>query len=398
MYPPVRGSVRATAATVISSFLVLVTFSCNDSSPTAPTPPGGGCTFQLAPSTQTLESQGGGVTVGVTTGAQCSWTARSEADWMTITSGGSGTGPGTVSLTAGSNPAAATREGAVTVAGQSVRFTQRARSTDCTFTVSSPSQRFGPDGGRGQIQIAAEAGCAWTAASSESWLVLGQTSGTGAAQIDYTVSPYAGTAERAVQVTVAEKTLTFRQDPVRPQCDYSAGPADFRLHWHGTGGGEIQVAAQAGCAWTVRSTADWVTVPGGESREGPARLLFSVSEFVAETTRKAPIEIRWPGPTAGQNIWVTQEGCRYGMNDTPQTFGPAGGSGRADVVTQPLSIDCMQGCPWTAVSTVPWIRITSGRGPGENPVLFVVDPNPGPGARTGEIIVETRRLVITQTF
>lgn len=28
----------------------------------------------------------------------------------------------------------------------------------------------------------------------------------------------------------------------------------------------------------------------------------------------------------------------------------------------------------------------------------VVDPNPGPGVRTGEIIVETRRLVITQTF
>ena len=50
------------------------------------------------------------------------------------------------------------------------------------------------------------------------------------------------------------------------------------------------------------------------------------------------------------------------------------------------------------MSTVPWIRITSGRGPGENPVLFVVDPNPGPGTRTGEIVVQTRRLVITQTF
>jgi hypothetical protein len=398
MHPPMRGGVHTTAVAIISSFLALGTLSCNDSSPTAPTPPGpGACTFQLAPSTQTIESQGGAVTVGVTTSAQCSWTAQSDASWMTITSGATGTGPGTVSLTASSNPASSNREAGLTVASQSVRFTQRGRS-ECTFTVSSPSQRFGPEGGRGQISIDAAAGCGWTAASSENWLVLDKTSGTGAGQVDYTVSPYTGTAERSVQVTVAEKTLTVRQDPVQRQCEYSASPVDFRLHWHGIGGGEIQVVTEAGCKWTIRSTENWMTVTGGESREGPARVLFSTGEFTADATRRAPIEVRWPTPTAGQNIWVTQEGCRYGMNETPQTFGPAGGSGRTDVVTQPVSIDCMQGCPWTAVSTVPWIRITSGHGPGENPVLFVVDPNPGPGTRTGEIVVQTRRLVITQTF
>ena len=397
MYRPTSGGVRLTAVAFISSFLVLALVSCDNKSPTTPTPPGPGtCTFQLVPSTQTIESQGGPVTVGVTTGAQCSWTARSDADWLTITAGAGGTGPGTVSLTAASNPGTANRDVAVTVATQSVRFTQRAR-TDCAFTVSAPSQRFGADGGRGQITVATTAGCGWTAASSESWLVLQQTSGTGPGAIDYTVGPYTGTSERSVRVVVAEETLTFRQDPVQRQCEYSAAPADFRLHWHGLGG-DFNVETQAGCGWTVRSTADWLTFGGSESREGPAKVSFSTGEFTADATRRAPIEVRWPTASAGQNIWVTQEGCRYGMNETPQTFGAAGGTGRTDVVTQPISIDCMQGCPWTAVSTVPWIRITSGRGPGENPVLFVVDPNPGPGTRTGEIVVQTRRLVITQTF
>ena len=227
------GSVRTPAAAVISALLVLALVSCNNDSPTAPTPPGpGACTFQLAPSTQTLESTGGSVTIAVTTNAQCSWSARSDADWMTITAGATGTGPGTVSLSASSNPATSVREAGVTVASQAVRFTQRARA-DCTFTVSAPSQRFGPDGGRGQIAVEAAAECRWTASSAESWLTLSTTSGTGTAQIDYTVSPYSGTAERSVQVTVAEKTLTFRQDPVQRQCEYSAAPADFRLHWHG---------------------------------------------------------------------------------------------------------------------------------------------------------------------
>src|SRR5688572_30019473 len=141
MFPPTRGGVRATTVAIISAYLTIATISCNDS-PTAPTPPGpGACTFQIVPSTQSIDSQGGAVTLTVTTAAQCSWSARSDADWMTITSGASGTGPGAVSLSAASNPAASNREAAVTVASQTVRFTQRAR-TQCTVTVSSPSQRF----------------------------------------------------------------------------------------------------------------------------------------------------------------------------------------------------------------------------------------------------------------
>src|SRR5688572_32180358 len=122
MFPPRRGGVRATTVAIVSACLAIATISCNDS-PTAPTPPGpGACTFQLVPSTQAIDSQGGAVTLTVTTTAQCSWSARSDVDWMTITSGGTGTGPGTVSLSAASNPATSNREAAVTVASQSVRF------------------------------------------------------------------------------------------------------------------------------------------------------------------------------------------------------------------------------------------------------------------------------------
>ena len=59
----------------------------------------------------------------------------SNASWMTVTSGASGSGPGTVAFSVAANTGAA-RTGTLTIAGQTFTVTQAA---PCTYAIASNS-------------------------------------------------------------------------------------------------------------------------------------------------------------------------------------------------------------------------------------------------------------------
>ena len=69
----------------------------------------------------------GNVILSATTG--CSWTAGSNASWLTITSGSPGSGNGTVNYTVAGNTTSSSRTATLTVAGQTFTLTQAAATT-----------------------------------------------------------------------------------------------------------------------------------------------------------------------------------------------------------------------------------------------------------------------------
>ena len=56
------------------------------------------CKFSISPTRLTFARGGGTGTVAVAAGAGCAWTARSNASWITLTSGQQGTGNGAVTF------------------------------------------------------------------------------------------------------------------------------------------------------------------------------------------------------------------------------------------------------------------------------------------------------------
>jgi len=81
------------------------------------------CTYSssISPSIQGFGPDGGTGTVSITATAGCNWSATSSADWIKITSGGSGTGSGTLRYLAAANPAMTDRDATILIAEQ--RFT-----------------------------------------------------------------------------------------------------------------------------------------------------------------------------------------------------------------------------------------------------------------------------------
>jgi MYXO-CTERM domain-containing protein len=81
------------------------------------------CTSTIAPGTQSFGAAGGNGTVNVTAPAGCSWTATSNDAFVTISSGQSGSGPGTVAYAVTAN-SGSSRTGTLTITGKAFTVTQ----------------------------------------------------------------------------------------------------------------------------------------------------------------------------------------------------------------------------------------------------------------------------------
>jgi hypothetical protein len=85
------------------------------------------CSYSINPISESFVASGGAETVDVTTGAECSWTAASNAPWITIVAGDSCTGNGTVGYFVAANTGGQ-RTGMMTIAGQTFTVMQAAAS------------------------------------------------------------------------------------------------------------------------------------------------------------------------------------------------------------------------------------------------------------------------------
>jgi hypothetical protein len=86
----------------------------------------GSCTYTVNPTSQRFNQSSATGTVTVSVAGGCSWTATRSGSWITITSGTSGTGNGTVSYRVSSYTGSSSRTGTLTVGGQPVVITQSA--------------------------------------------------------------------------------------------------------------------------------------------------------------------------------------------------------------------------------------------------------------------------------
>lgn len=82
------------------------------------------CTYQLTPSSVSVPASGGEAVSLLETAAHCAWTAASQADWISVVSGTSGTGSVTVRVLASANPSTTPRTGTVSIGGQTLQVTQ----------------------------------------------------------------------------------------------------------------------------------------------------------------------------------------------------------------------------------------------------------------------------------
>ena len=93
--------------------------------------------------------------------------------------------------------------------------------------------------------------------------------------------------------------------------------------------------------------------------------------------------------TTSNSAAPTTARCALTLSGTPPIVDSGGGSG-----TVALTID--RECAWSAKPEVDWISVSPASGQGESQVSFSVASNPQPVERKGAIVINERRLEVTQ--
>ena len=107
-----------------------------------------GCAFTLSSVAASLSASSGTGSVSFTAaGSDCAWTATSNVDWITITSGSSGSGNGTVVYAVAANSSISSRIGTMTIAGQTFAVTQAGIMVTLTAALLPSSARAPGAGG-----------------------------------------------------------------------------------------------------------------------------------------------------------------------------------------------------------------------------------------------------------
>jgi hypothetical protein len=82
------------------------------------------CSYLLSPSSVSVTAPTSTGSITIFAPAGCTWTATSNAGWINITSGGSGSGNGILSYSVATNTSSFARSGSLTIADQSFTITQ----------------------------------------------------------------------------------------------------------------------------------------------------------------------------------------------------------------------------------------------------------------------------------
>ena len=322
------------------------------------------------------------VSVGVTAGTTCGWTATSNAEWIAITSGSSGTGSGSFTFAVPTNPSSSPRTGTVTVAGQSVTVTQD--GVPCSFSLSTSSVALTSSAGAGAVAVTAGSTCGWTATSNTGWIaVTGGSTGTGDGAVAFSVTANPSTSPRTGTLTVAGQTVTVTQAGAPCSFTLSTTSASFTAT---DGSGAVAVSAGSTCDWAATSNAEWVTVTSGPTGTGDGTVTFSVTANPSTSPRTGTLTV------AGQTVTVTQAGavCTYTLAAPSQTFASTGGTGSVTVNASLAS------CSWAASSDATWLTVTSGSsGTGTGTVSFSADANTTSTSRTASISIADQSYTVT---
>ncbi len=182
------------------------------------------CTYSISPNPPTVPYSGvNNAPVSVTSPTGCLWTAVSNVNWITIVSGKTGKGDGTVTYSVSENNATTSRIGTLTIAGRTFTVTQAAATcSDSSISPQSASPTY--NGGTATVTVTSPSGCTWTAVSNAGWIsVVSGASGTGNGTVRYSVTANSSGTSRVGTITIAGQTFTVTQAGV-PPCSYSLSP------------------------------------------------------------------------------------------------------------------------------------------------------------------------------
>ena len=174
------------------------------------TEPANSCTYTVG-QPALITAAGGTFTVGVTAPAGCPWTAIPQGNIVSVTSGSSGTGDGSITVFVPASNSVAGLTFRVLAAGSQIIIEQGGA---CAFTFATNGGQATGAAGTGSVAFTASAQtCDWAATSDQAWLTITNTNpfGQGSGTVTYSFTGNVTGVPRIAHITLSGISYTVTQ-------------------------------------------------------------------------------------------------------------------------------------------------------------------------------------------
>jgi hypothetical protein len=256
-------------------------------------------------------------------------------------------------------------------------------TASCTYTIN-PATQYSYAAGRLAFSVTAPSGCAWTATTSDSWVHLIRTSGTGSGTIPLAVDANTATSSRNGSVTVGAQTYTIVQPGSSCLGNYQLS-ADPSLASAG-GTATFTVTAPSGCPWDVElQNGDPAEVTSSLTGTGNGTVHISVPHNAGVENLSYSLQIGDSAASISQS-----NACVYSFPQGNPAFIPA------DALSYTIVTANLNGCISNFYTDQPsWLTLSSN----SSGVLSVAAALNNTGVdRTANIFFGSQQLTFTQDF
>jgi hypothetical protein len=301
----------------------------------------------------------------------------------------------------------------------------------CEANAAASSRTIAAAGGRLTLTVTTGRECGWSVASDVTWLQLSPTSGQGDAAVDVRVASNANRNSRSGTISLGSTRVVVTQDaapPPPPPPDPPPGPApapptpaptpappangplppsppapppspapsctfqlatDPQSFASDGGSGRVRVTTTASCEWNASADASWIDLPSPRSGRGSGDLQFRVDRNSSSSSRRGSITVggntqridqAGAAPPSPPPTPPPAQSCEFELSPDRRRVDDEGGE-------QHFNVKVSSRCGWSASSSVPWISVSSGSGPGDGRVEYRVQRNESTQDRSGRISV-----------
>jgi len=331
-----------------------------------------GCTFTLNPTGRSAPIAGDpSRTFSISTAAACHWAATPSDPWITITSGSSGTGNGSVGYSVAPNPGSTDRTGTISINGVT-SYTISQFGAGCSYTINPTNLNATALGGTTFVAVYTPAGCTWDATSTDLTLTAPPIGKVGR---NVTVPPNPGIG-RVLTATIAGQVFQVFQSGI--ECTATLSPYGATVPAGGSTG-SVGITLPAACGYNTVLGPSWINVTSGATGAGTGTIVYSVEPNPTTTTRSGTLTI------GGQPFTITQDplACSVTIDTSGlgSPYGSGGGTGTIGISANGAN------CTWSASSNAPWAVLAPTSGSGNATLGVTISSNAA--STTGRIAALT---------
>lgn len=338
----------------------------------------------ITPAEATLSFAGGADTKTVAIASNVSWTPSCSATWISYSKQGDN-----LQVSVSENTTNVSRSAKIELKGSSVSSSITVLQSAAGITTDQTSTIvFENTAGSYIINITSES--AWTAETSQSWIMVSPESGTaGTSQLTVSTTPNESTNERngfvylkisgniLVQIPVTQKGIFLTVDPTT-------------LNYESTSSQKI-VSVRSNVSWSVLSAPSWLNFSATKGN-GSADITITAQENALTTGRDGDIIIGKEGASWNATVKVNQAGKTFSDLIGSLSFSDKAGEQQVDIKTDGQ---------WTASTDYSWISLNPVSGNGNGKLTVAVTENTSDEKRDGVVAVTvgatTKNISVTQS-